>query len=167
VPERASAPTESVSGAHVIRVAVVDDEALVRSEFSLILGTAADIEVVATATGGDAVAAVREHRPDVALLDIRMPDVNGLTILQQLLALPAPPVGDAHHLRRRRVRPGRPQRRRSRLPAQGPRPTGPTGTHAGRRWGGDVPEGVPGPCGAPIRVQNLLSSTRRRPASSC
>jgi DNA-binding NarL/FixJ family response regulator len=43
----------------VIRVAVVDDEALVRSGFSLILGTAADIEVVATATGGDAVAGVR------------------------------------------------------------------------------------------------------------
>ena len=89
--ERASTPTESVSGAHVIRV-VVDDEALVRSGFSLILGTATDIEVVATATGGDAVAAVREHRPDVVQLDIRMPDVDGLTVLQQLRALPAPPV---------------------------------------------------------------------------
>jgi DNA-binding NarL/FixJ family response regulator len=92
VLERASAPTESVSGTHAIRVVVVDDEALVRSGFSLILGTAADIEVVSTATGGDAVAAVREHRPDVVLLDIRMPDVDGLTVLQQLLALPAPPV---------------------------------------------------------------------------
>ncbi|MDT5265203.1 MAG: hypothetical protein QOI90_1829 [Mycobacterium sp.] len=90
--ERASAPTESVSGTHAIRVVVVDDEALVRSGFSLILGTAADIEIVSTATGGDAVAAVREHRPDVVLLDIRMPDVDGLTVLQQLLALPAPPV---------------------------------------------------------------------------
>ncbi|MDT5129792.1 MAG: hypothetical protein QOH54_5436 [Mycobacterium sp.] len=90
--ERASAPTESVSGTHAIRVVVVDDEALVRSGFSLILGTAADIELVSTATGGDAVAAVREHRPDVVLLDIRMPDVDGLTVLQQLLALPAPPV---------------------------------------------------------------------------
>jgi CheY-like chemotaxis protein len=78
VLERASAPTESVSGTHAIRVVVVDDEALVRSGFSLILGTAADIEVVSTATGGDAVAAVREHRPDVVLLDIRMPDVDGL-----------------------------------------------------------------------------------------
>jgi DNA-binding NarL/FixJ family response regulator len=92
VLERASAPTESVSGTHAIRVVVVDDEALVRSGFSLILGTAADIEIVSTATGGDAVAAVREHRPDVVLLDIRMPDVDGLTVLQQLLALPAPPV---------------------------------------------------------------------------
>jgi DNA-binding NarL/FixJ family response regulator len=92
VLERASAPTESVSGTHAIRVVVVDDEALVRSGFSLILGTAADIELVSTATGGDAVAAVREHRPDVVLLDIRMPDVDGLTVLQQLLALPAPPV---------------------------------------------------------------------------
>jgi DNA-binding NarL/FixJ family response regulator len=52
----------------VILVMVVDDEALVRSGFSLILGAVADIEVVATATGADAVAAVREHRPDVLLL---------------------------------------------------------------------------------------------------
>ena len=76
----------------MIRVAVVDDEALVRSGFSLILGAADDIEVVATATGADAVAAVREHRPDVVLLDIRMPEVDGLTVLQQLRAFPAPPV---------------------------------------------------------------------------
>jgi len=76
----------------VIRVAVVDDEALVRSGFSLILGAADDIEVVATATGADAVAAVREHRPDLVLLDIRMPDVDGLTVLRQLRALPAAPI---------------------------------------------------------------------------
>ncbi|MCC0094533.1 response regulator transcription factor [Streptomyces flavotricini] len=71
---------------------VVDDEALVRSGFGLILGAAEDIEVVATASGGDALDAVREHRPDVVLLDIRMPDVDGLTVLAQLRALPAPPV---------------------------------------------------------------------------
>ncbi|WP_412079189.1 response regulator [Streptomyces xanthophaeus] len=71
---------------------VVDDEALVRSGFGLILGAADDIEVVATASGGDALDTVREHRPDVVLLDIRMPDVDGLTVLAQLRALSAPPV---------------------------------------------------------------------------
>ncbi len=76
----------------MIRVVVVDDEALVRSGFGLILGAADDIEVVATASGGDALDTVREHRPDVVLLDIRMPDVDGLTVLAQLRALPAPPV---------------------------------------------------------------------------
>jgi len=73
-------------------VLVVDDEALVRSGFELILNAADDIEVVATATGADAVAAVRAHHPDVVLLDIRMPDVDGLTVLRELRALPAPPV---------------------------------------------------------------------------
>ncbi|MFJ5530200.1 response regulator [Streptomyces sp. NPDC093261] len=76
----------------MIRVAVVDDEALVRSGFSLILNAADDIEVVATATGADALDAVREHRPDIVLLDIRMPDVDGLTVLRELRALPDPPV---------------------------------------------------------------------------
>ncbi|GGR85792.1 DNA-binding response regulator [Streptomyces aureoverticillatus] len=74
----------------MIRAVVVDDEALVRSGFRLILNAAEDIEVVATATGGEALAAVREHQPDVVLLDIRMPDVDGLTVLRELRALPAP-----------------------------------------------------------------------------
>lgn len=76
----------------MIRVLVVDDEALVRSGFELILNAADNIEVVATATGADAVAAVREHHPDVVLLDIRMPDVDGLTVLTELRALPASPA---------------------------------------------------------------------------
>ncbi|MHC5907900.1 response regulator [Streptomyces sp. S6] len=71
---------------------VVDDEALVRSGFQLILNAAEDIEVVATATGAEAVATFRSERPDVVLLDIRMPDVDGLTVLGQLRALPQPPV---------------------------------------------------------------------------
>ncbi|MGW5731318.1 MULTISPECIES: response regulator [Streptomyces] len=74
----------------MIRTVVVDDEALVRSGFRLILNAADDIEVVATATGGQALAAVRKHEPEVVLLDIRMPDVDGLTVLRELRALPAP-----------------------------------------------------------------------------
>ena len=76
----------------VIRVVVVDDEALVRSGFELILGSSQDIEVVATASGGEAVGTVRRERPDVVLLDIRMPDVDGLTVLGELRTMPDAPV---------------------------------------------------------------------------
>ncbi|MFB6641067.1 response regulator [Streptomyces chartreusis] len=71
---------------------VVDDEALVRSGFELILSAADDIEVVATTAGAEAVETVRREAPDVVLLDIRMPDVDGLTVLGRLRALAEPPV---------------------------------------------------------------------------
>ncbi|WAL68838.1 response regulator transcription factor [Amycolatopsis cynarae] len=76
----------------MVRVIVVDDEELVRSGFRLILNAAGDIEVVATLTGAQAVKEIGLHRPDVVLLDIRMPDVDGLTILRQVLGLPNPPI---------------------------------------------------------------------------
>ncbi|GAA2688002.1 two component transcriptional regulator, LuxR family [Actinosynnema pretiosum] len=71
---------------------VVDDEALVRSGFELILRAAGDIDVVATASGGRAVREVEAHRPDVVLLDIRMPDVDGLAVLRRVVAMPQAPV---------------------------------------------------------------------------
>jgi DNA-binding NarL/FixJ family response regulator len=71
---------------------VVDDEALVRTGFSHILEAAGDIQVVAAVDGREAVAQIREQRPDVVLLDIRMPDVDGLTVLRQVRAMPDPPV---------------------------------------------------------------------------
>jgi len=76
----------------VIRVVVVDDEALVRSGFELILNASEDVRVVATAVGAEAVDTVRRERPDVLLLDIRMPDVDGLAVLRAVRALPEPPV---------------------------------------------------------------------------
>ncbi|RLU90494.1 DNA-binding response regulator [Streptomyces griseocarneus] len=77
----------------MIRVAVVDDEQLVRSGLRMILGTAPDIEVVADCGGGEAVGTVRDCAPDVVLLDIRMPDVDGLTVLRALREqLPRPPA---------------------------------------------------------------------------
>ncbi len=76
----------------MIRVVVVDDEALVRGGFTHILNTADDIEVVAAVDGGRAVRAVRGSRPDVVLPDIRMPDVDGLTVLDGRRRLPDPPV---------------------------------------------------------------------------
>ncbi len=70
-----------------IRVAVVDDQALVRSGFALVLGHQDDIEVVAEAgTGLEAIEVARQHRPDVILMDIRMPDLDGLEATTRILA---------------------------------------------------------------------------------
>ncbi|MET8944027.1 response regulator transcription factor [Streptomyces sp. NPDC004542] len=76
----------------MIRVLVVDDEALLRTGFQHILDASDDIEVVAAVSGGEAVRTARATAPDVVLLDIRMPDVDGLTVLAGLLRLPQPPV---------------------------------------------------------------------------
>jgi len=76
----------------MIRVLVVDDEALVRTGFTHILNASDDIGAVAAVPGGQALKAVRELSPDVVLLDIRMPDVDGLTVLAELRRLPDPPV---------------------------------------------------------------------------
>jgi DNA-binding NarL/FixJ family response regulator len=75
-----------------IRVVVVDDEVLVRSGLGMIVGSAPDIEVADTCSGSGAEQSVRAHRPHVVLLDIRMPDVDGLTVLRRLRALPEPPA---------------------------------------------------------------------------
>jgi DNA-binding NarL/FixJ family response regulator len=63
----------------MIRVVVADDQALVRGGFRIILEQQPDIEVCAEAsTGAEAVQAVREQDPDVVLMDVRMPQLNGL-----------------------------------------------------------------------------------------
>jgi DNA-binding NarL/FixJ family response regulator len=70
-----------------IRVVVADDQELVRSGFSMILEAQQDIEVVAEAgDGAEAVAAVRRHAPDVLLLDIRMPVMDGLEAARRVCA---------------------------------------------------------------------------------
>jgi DNA-binding NarL/FixJ family response regulator len=76
----------------MLRVMVVDDEALVRSGLRMILGSAADIDVVATCDGAQAVEELHRHRPDVVLVDIRMPEVDGLTVLRTVVTWPDPPV---------------------------------------------------------------------------
>ncbi|TGA85137.1 response regulator transcription factor [Streptomyces sp. MZ04] len=70
-----------------IRVVVADDQELVRSGFTMILEAQPDIEVVAEAgDGAEAVAAVRQHAPDVLLLDIRMPGTDGIEAARQVCA---------------------------------------------------------------------------------
>ena len=60
----------------MIRVAIVDDQQLMRTGFEMILGANDDIEVVGCADNGAAgVALVRRERPDVVLMDIRMPEL--------------------------------------------------------------------------------------------
>ena len=75
-----------------VRVLLVDDDALVRAGLRMILSSAEDLEVVGEADdGARAVAAVREHRPDVVLMDIRMPEMDGITATAALRRLDAPP----------------------------------------------------------------------------
>jgi len=69
----------------VIRVLIADDQEMVRMGFRMILDAQDDIEVVAdVADGVSAVAKARELRPDVCLLDIRMPGLDGLEVTRQL-----------------------------------------------------------------------------------
>ncbi|MEV0202462.1 response regulator transcription factor [Nonomuraea sp. NPDC050691] len=75
-----------------IKVLLVDDDPLVRAGLAMILGGADDIEIVGEAGDGSQVPPlVAEHRPDVVLMDIRMPDVDGLTATEALRAAKEPP----------------------------------------------------------------------------
>jgi DNA-binding NarL/FixJ family response regulator len=77
----------------VIRVLLVDDDPLVRSGLRMMLSGAPGIEVVAEAGDGrEVLGAVDLHRPDVVLMDIRMPEVDGIAATRLLRAQPSPPA---------------------------------------------------------------------------
>ncbi|MDG6106576.1 response regulator transcription factor [Dactylosporangium aurantiacum] len=69
----------------MIRVLLADDQALVRAGFRVLLDSAADIEVVGeAANGGQAIALTRSLLPDVVLMDLRMPEVDGVTATRRI-----------------------------------------------------------------------------------
>jgi DNA-binding NarL/FixJ family response regulator len=69
-----------------IRVAIVDDQALVRGGFAVMLGLQEDIEVVAeVGDGAAAIEIARTHRPDVILMDIRMPGMDGIAATKAIV----------------------------------------------------------------------------------
>ena len=81
---RASRPETSSGG---VRVLIADDQALVRAGFRMILEAEEDMEVVGEAAdGGQALDEVRRLQPDVVLMDVRMPDLDGIEATRQLMA---------------------------------------------------------------------------------
>jgi DNA-binding NarL/FixJ family response regulator len=76
-----------------IRVLVVDDQPLVRAGFSMILQSEDDLELVGeAATGLEAITAVQELSPDVVLMDIRMPELDGVEATRQIREVPDSPA---------------------------------------------------------------------------
>ena len=76
----------------MIRVLLVDDDPLVRAGLAMIIATATDMQVVGEAGDGEeAIDEVRTHRPDVVLMDIRMPNLDGIRATALVRTLPPPP----------------------------------------------------------------------------
>ncbi len=69
-----------------IRVVLVDDQAMIRAGFKLLIDNQPDLEVVGEAeTGSEAVELVRSLQPDVVLMDVQMPDMDGIAATEELL----------------------------------------------------------------------------------
>ncbi|MDN5686573.1 MAG: response regulator transcription factor [Brachybacterium sp.] len=76
----------------VTRVGLIDDDSLVRAGLAMILGADPALEVVGQGSdGSEAVTLVQKHRPDVLLMDVRMPGLDGIAATKAVTALPSPP----------------------------------------------------------------------------
>jgi DNA-binding NarL/FixJ family response regulator len=77
----------------MIRVLLVDDQDLLRAGYRMILSSDPEIDVVGEAAdGAEAIAAARSTAPDVVLMDIRMPRMDGIAATREILAVPDPPA---------------------------------------------------------------------------
>ncbi len=91
-PQAAGGDRDYVGRMTAIRLLLVDDDPLVRAGLSLMLGGAEDVEIVGEAADGDEVVALVDRtRPDVVLMDIRMPGTDGLTATERLRSRPDAP----------------------------------------------------------------------------
>ena len=114
VAARLPLPPDETGDPVTIRVALADDQQLIRAGFRSLLEAEPDLEVVGeAATGREAVALVTRERPDVVLMDIRMPDGDGLWATEQIVANPpwpaptsswSPPSSSTSTWRRRSAR---------------------------------------------------------------
>jgi DNA-binding NarL/FixJ family response regulator len=85
-------PPAPPAGGKTIRVVIADDQGMVRSGFSVLLNAQPDIEVIAEAVNGqEAIARARALHPDVILMDVRMPVLDGLQATREITAMPDPP----------------------------------------------------------------------------
>ncbi len=80
----------------MITVVIIDDHPVVRAGMRTILDTADDVTVVAEgASGADALRLVAQHNPEVLVLDVNLPDLNGVEVAQVILQTPGPvPEGE-------------------------------------------------------------------------
>ncbi len=81
-------PERTVRTSSIIKVVIADDHAVVREGLAAMIGREGDMKVVAEAKNGlEAVQKWSQHRPDVLLLDLRMPELDGVTVIQQIRAV--------------------------------------------------------------------------------
>ncbi len=146
----------------MIRVLLADDEAMVRAGVRAILDSGGEAEVVAEAGDGrEAVELARAHRPDVALLDVRMPRLDGLAAAEEIArTVPGTAVAVLTTFSERAYVARALARRRHRLPAEVGRPVR---TPRGRTGGGGR-RGLPVAHGGPVRDRRARRVRRRRAA---